>query len=271
MKVFLIGGTGFIGRNLLKELVKKHKVTLLVRSRSERKIDSSLLKKCTVIHGDILNKQLILNTCKEVDALINLVGIIREFPSKGITYSKLHDEATFNCVLAAQQGKVKKFVQMSALGTKQNGSTEYYRSKWRAEELVKSSNINYTIVRPSVVYGEGDGFISVLEKQIQKLSFVPLLKSGRMQPIPVEKVAKTIVNSLTDKKIKNKTIELVGDKTYDYKGILQMLEKKLNKKVFKVPVPTLFLKILATIFQQHPWFPFTLDMLQMMGEDNIKL
>ena len=161
MKIFLTGSTGFVGKRILRDLLENnYQVRCLVRKGSEQKIShykNPVLVKTgiDIVNGDITDAASLDGKLVGCDAVINLVGIIREFSGKGITFEKLHYEGTANLVKAARLQKVRRFIQMSALGARPDGKTQYQQTKYRAEECVRTSGLDYTIFRPSIIFGPG--------------------------------------------------------------------------------------------------------------------
>ena len=145
MRVFITGGSGFVGREIVSELLRRnHSVTALARSSNAFSEEPGV----TPVSGDITDVEPWIRALENCDAVIHLVGIIREFPGKGITFDKLHTEATRNILRAARQCGVQRYIQMSANGTRENAVTDYHRTKWAAEELVRSSGLDWTIFSP---------------------------------------------------------------------------------------------------------------------------
>ncbi len=150
MKVALFGGTGFVGSYILKELVQKgYTPNVLVRSGSLSKINSS----CEVVKGDIQNKNAIKETMHGAEAVFYTIGIIREFPKKGVTFKELHLNGLKHCIEIARKIGLKRFILMSANGVKPDG-TAYQQTKWQADEALKESGLNWTIFRPSLIFGD---------------------------------------------------------------------------------------------------------------------
>ena len=144
MNVFITGGTGFVGNEVVRQLlIAGHSVHCLVRPGSEGKLRH---KKDVILHsgdtGDVDSLKMGMQGC---EAVIHLVGIIREFPGKGITFDLLHTEATKNALEAATTCGARRFLQMSANGTRANAKTGYHRTKWQAEEAVRASKLDWTI------------------------------------------------------------------------------------------------------------------------------
>lgn len=129
MKIFLTGSTGFVGKQILQDLLENnYHVRCIARKGSEQKIAN--YKERDIVYGDITDANSLDGKLQGCDAVINLVGIIREFPGKGITFEKLHYEGTANLVRAARSQGVRRFIQMSALGARLNGKTRYQQTKF---------------------------------------------------------------------------------------------------------------------------------------------
>ncbi len=197
MRVFITGGTGFVGSEVVRQLLAAgHTARCLVREGSEGKLP---IREGVEIHfGDVLDPASLEKGVAGCQAVIHLVGIIREFPARGITFERLHHLATANMVAAATAGGVKRYLQMSANGTRKDAASPYHRSKWDAEQAVRTSTLDWTIFRPSLIYGRGDAFVSMLAGLVRKLPVVPVLGDGRyrMSPVAVEDVAAGFVGAL---------------------------------------------------------------------------
>ena len=154
MKVAVFGGTGFVGSYIINELNENGMIPrAMVRTGSQQKIDST----SEIVTGGIDNLHNVIKTIESTEAVIYNIGIIREFPSKGITFEKLHFKGVQICIKAALELGVKRFILMSANGAKQNG-TGYQSSKWKAEEELKTSGLDWTIFRPSLIFGDPGGY-----------------------------------------------------------------------------------------------------------------
>ncbi len=263
MKVFLTGGTGFVGKVLTKKLVEAgHQVTLLVRNTGTVP---------NFFQGDVLDFTSLKTGLKNHDAVIHLVGIIREFPRKKITFQRLHVEATENIVNAAKLHGIKRYLHMSAQGTGPDAQSRYHQTKFQAEEIVRNSSLDYTIFRPSVIFGKEDEFVNLFAGMIRTFPLVPAVGGGksRLQPISVEDVAKGFIHALSLPETIGQTYELGGPQSYNLSQILDIIAKALNRKILKIPVPVWWMRFLATLFDQFPWFPLTREQLIMLGKDNV--
>ena len=281
MKVALFGGTGFVGSYIIDELLKNgHEPVVLVRDGSESKLNNS--EKCKIISGDVNDVKSIENTIERSDAVIYCIGIIREFPRKGITFEKLHFQAAKECIHIAKSLGVKRFIMMSANGVKVDG-TGYQKTKYLAEEYLKFSNVDWTIFRPSLIFGDPRGgdrpeFCSQLKKDMLNLPFpapnfhpgLNPLNAGKfaMSPIHIKNVAEFFVKSIELKESIKKTYSLGGE-AYYWKDIISTIAKSYGKKKWSVPAPAIGVQILAAFLGRFSWFPITKDQITMLLEGNI--
>ena len=281
MKVALFGGTGFVGSYIIDELLKNgHEPVVLVRDGSESKLNNS--EKCKIISGDVTDVKSIENTIDGSDAVIYCIGIIREFPRKGITFEKLHFQAAKDCIDISKRLDVKRFIMMSANGVKVDG-TGYQRTKYLAEEYLKFSNLDWTIFRPSLIFGDPRGgdrpeFCSQLKKDMLSLPFpapnfhpgLNPMNAGKfaMSPIHIKNVAEFFVKSIDLKESIKKTYCLGGE-AYYWKDIISTIAKSYGKKKWSVPAPAIGVQILATVLGRFSWFPITKDQISMLLEGNV--
>ena len=280
MKIAVFGGTGFVGSYIIDNLIEEnHHPKLLVRKGSESKVSSS--EKCEIINGDINDVSSIKETIADSDAVIYTIGIIREFKSKNITYENLHFDGAVKCIDAAQKSGVKRFILMSANGVCPDG-TGYQKTKWMAEQYLKNSKLDWTIFRPSTIFGDPRGsgrpeFCSQLKKDMIGLPFpAPLFHDGlnpfdagnfSMSPVHIKDVAKSFVSALGGKNMVKKTIEL-GGKSFTWKEIIKKIGSASGKNKFMVPAPVFAVKSIAAILDRFSWFPVTTDQLTMLVEGN---
>lgn len=258
MKVLVTGGTGFVGREIVRQLREAgHSVSLLKRADMTRGAEACAL------------------AMRDYDAVIHLVGIISEAGEQ--TFEYVHSRLTEQIVHATQQAGVRRFVHMSALGTRPNAAARYHRTKWAAEELVRASGLDWTIFRPSIIYGPGDGFVNLFARLARFSPAVPLVGGGHslFQPIAVRSVAQCFVASLTELQAIGKTFALCGDERMTLCEIVDAVLAATGRRRWKFPLPfglahvqaaaaeLLFAKILG----KPP--PLNRDQLVMLREDNV--
>lgn len=271
MKVFLTGGTGFVGKEIMRQLVATgHTVRALIREGSEGKL--ALLENVEVRPGDVTDAASLVDALAGCDAVLHLVGIIREFPGRGVTFKKIHVDGVENLVSAAAEQGVQRFLHMSSNGTREYGSTDYHRTKWQGEERVRDSQLDWTIFRPSLIFGPGSEFVNILATLIRRMPVVPVIGDGkyRMQPVAVEQVAESFVKALELKETIGSTYQLGGGKSYSYDEIIDLTALAMGKeKAIKIHQPLFMIKPMVKMMQGFEQFPITDDQLKMLVEGNV--
>lgn len=271
MKVFLTGGTGFVGNEVLRQLVAAgHGVRALVRPGSEKKL--AVLDNVEVHHGDATDPATLTGALAGCDAVIHLVGIIREFPDRGVTFERLHVEATVNVLAAAQEQGVRRYLHMSSNGTGPAGTTGYHRTKWQAEGAVRGSGLDWTIFRPSLIFGPGGEFVTMLADLIRKTPVVPVIGDGkyRMQPVAVAQVAESFVRALSMPETVGQTYHLGGGVSYSYDEILELTGKALgHEHINKAHQPLFMVKPMVKLMEHSEHFPITSEQVEMLLQGNV--
>lgn len=271
MKVFLTGGTGFVGSEVLRQLLSAgHSVRALVREGSEDKLAAT--DGVEVHHGDVTDAASLAGGLQGCDAVIHLVGIIREFPDRGVTFEKMHVKATENVLQEAEKQGVKRYLHMSSNGTRERGNTGYHRTKWQAEERVRKSNLDWTIFRPSLIFAPGSEFVHMLSEVIRRLPIVPVIGDGkyRMQPVALGEVACSFVKALEMPETTGKIYHLGGSESYSYDEVLDLTSQAMGKgSVTKIHQPLFMIKPMIRVMQSCEHFPITSDQLTMLIEGNV--
>ena len=267
MKIFIAGGTGFVGAHVVRELLDRgHQVRLLVHRRSAASVGLEQ------VEGDVTRLESFQQGLDGCGAVVNLVGIIREFHSKGITFERLHVQATANLLAAAKISGIRRYVQMSALGTRPNAVSRYHRTKFRAEELVRNSGLEWTILRPSLIFGPQDAFISMLASQLRLAPAVPVIGSGayRLQPVHADDVARCLALALEMPATIGQCYDLCGNDRLTYVELLDAVAAAMGKSPpLKPRLPLGLMKLVIPVMQGLPQFPITMDQLQMLVEETI--
>jgi NADH dehydrogenase len=262
MKVFLTGGTGFVGRHILAELRRRgYAVKALVRRTGS-------LAGVEELPGDVTRPETFPpSSLQDCQAVVHLVGIIREFPSKGITYRKLHVEATENVLRACREAGIRRYLHMSALGADPRSAAQYHRSKAAAEELVRGSGLDWTIFRPSVIIGASGELITMLVSMVKK-TVLPLIGDGSfpVAPVAATTVAQAFVNALEKENAVGKTYELGGD-VISFRELLDKITAIQKRKVFYVKVPVSWLKAMTGPLDRFAFLPITREQIIMFEEN----
>ncbi|MGB5425203.1 MAG: NAD(P)H-binding protein [Gammaproteobacteria bacterium] len=279
MKVTIFGGSGYVGSYLIDELLEKgHHPVLLIRPESRYKVNHR--QHCTLIDGDITDPETVRAAVSGADAAIYNIGILREFPAQGVTYQALHLEGARRAMDAAEDAGVRRFLLMSANGVKADG-TGYQRTKYEAEQYLKTTSLQWTIFRPSVLFGDPRSrmeFATQLYRDIVRSPLpAPLFYDGllpvnagmfRMSPVHVRDVATVFVKALDMPETAGQIYELCGPEALTWKDILQMIATAASTTKRALPAPALLLKVLAAALDQYAFFPITRDQLTMLMEGN---
>jgi NADH dehydrogenase len=269
-RVFVTGATGFVGRATVHALrAEGHVVRCLVRRGSER--DLRGLEAIERVEGDVRVRRGLEDGVAGCDAVVHLVGIIREHDRDGSTFERVHVDGTRNVLDAAATAGVRRFLHMSALGTRPDARSRYHRTKWAAEEAVRDSALDWTIFRSSVIYGPGDGFVTLLARMLRRLPVMPVLGDGRqrLQPVPVDQVGDAFARALVLPATAKQVFEVAGPDAVTMVELLDLLGRALGRRrVLKAHVPIGLVRAVARVLHRVPWFPVTPDQLLMLQENN---
>ena len=279
MKVALLGGTGFVGSYLIDALCKSgHTPRLLVRPCSERKLprDSSL----EWTAGDITDTTALHKLLEAVDAVIYNIGILREFPERGISFRELQYSGVRRVAEIALAQGVRRFIHMSANGVEQS-LTPYQRTKLAAEAHLQDLELDWTIFRPSVIFGNPRGrfeFASMLKQQLIDSPLpIPLFHEGllprhaggfALSPVHVEDVAAAFVGALDNPLTLHQTYTLGGPEDLTWRQIMSILCRVSGRAKLMLPVPAAAPGLAASLLERFPWFPISRDQIRMLLAGN---
>lgn len=268
MKIFISGATGFVGGHLCRELLARGHELRLLAHRGNKGPATGI----EYIQGDVSLRDDCIKGGAGVDAIINLVGIIREFPGRGITFEKLHARATENMVAAANENGVSRFLQMSALGSRPGAVSGYHKSKYRGEQILAASGLDWTIFRPSLIYGPKDAFVNMIAGFIRRLSMVPVIGNGnyRLQPIHADDVARCFAMALEKPETIGRSYNLCGRDRLSYVELVDTIAKVMGRgSILKIKNPLFLMKMATALLERLPFYPVTSDQITMLLEESI--
>jgi uncharacterized protein YbjT (DUF2867 family) len=266
MKVFLTGASGFVGGHLLQRLIADgHTVQALVRNAAAKLPSSSGVQTIT---GDVVEGRGLDDGMKGCDAVIHLVGIIAE--TRGATFERIHHLGTRNVAEAAKRNGIGRFIQMSALGARADGVSEYQTSKWKGEEAVRNSGVPFCILRPSLIFGPGDGFVAQMLDVMRKAVLVrPVPGNGhpKFRPIFIDDLTRCFSGALTTPGAAGQTIELGGGEELTLNEVLTAIAAwaGIRKPAMHVPMPVM-MTAAAVAQTVLPKPPVTIGQLKMLRE-----
>ena len=269
----IFGGSGQIGRHLIRKLTKNDYRVIVVTRNIHQK--SYIIKTqanagyIDIVEANIFDEEKIRSLFEKADICINLIGILYE-KKKGNTFKNIH--TIFPTILAklCKKYNLKQFIHISALGINDAIDSKYAISKLEGEKNILDNFSKATILRPSVVFSNSDNFSTQFMTLLNRLPIFPLYYSGNTKFMPIHCSDLTdIIYHVLSNKIETKVIECVGPEVLSFKEILQILLSLIDKKRLLIPFPLPIAKLSAKFFQLLPKPLLTVDQLKLLKYDNI--
>jgi uncharacterized protein YbjT (DUF2867 family) len=263
MNIIILGGTGFIGRHICEKLIRAgHRITVPTR-KLENAREIQMLPGLQPMACNVHETAQLTAAVKGHDVLINLVAILHGSEEE---FNRVHVQLPQSIVAACTAGGVKRIVQMSSLGAALDAPSQYLRSKRRGEQVFAESELDVTILRPSVVFGEGDKLLNVFAQLQQSFPVVPLAGSeAQFQPVWVEDVAQAVVNVMTGKYYENnssprsihagympKTYEIAGENVLSLRQLFELAGRCVGVSRPIVHLPDGLARIQAWMMERMP-------------------
>ena len=263
----IIGGSGFVGRAVARQAIEAgHRVIIACRhperARPMRQAGIRLHK------ADIASGEGLDAAVAGADCVVNLVGLLHERGNRN--FHAVHVRGVEHTLAACARAGVVRYLHMSALGADLGSLSRYARSKAEAEQRVRQSRLNWTIFRPSVIYGVGDSFFHRFRRMYAHLPVAPLIGARtRFQPIWVGDVARALVCAMDWRQADGCILELGGPGIHTLEELIRMLLRELGWKRPILPLPAFAATLLARLLQFLPTPPITPDQLLLLKKDNI--
>jgi NADH dehydrogenase len=257
MRIAITGGRGFIGSHLANRLSSEgHEVVLIARRWREEET-TEISSRMKFVTSDLGKTTILGEAFAGCDAVAHCAGINREIGKQ--TYQRVHVEATRNVVNAAHEAGVRKIVLMSFLRARPNCGSQYHESKWAAEEIVRESGVDYTIIKAGVVYGRGDHMLDHLSHALHTFPVFGLvgLKEKAVRPLAVEDLVHVMRASLVDDRLKRQTIALLGPEEIYLSEAVRRVAEVVGKRPLLLPMPVGFHYLLARLFELTMKIPLT--------------
>ena len=276
--ILVTGASGFVGSWTLPALLDAgHRIVALVRTGSAgelvmERLPAAVRDRVEIRKGDVTRPETLSAAMAGVDGVLHLVAIPRDYRG-GADLRLINTEGTRAVVEAAKTAGVRRLVHMGAMGVEDDPSLHYASSKAKAEALVAASGLDWTILKPSLQFGPGDGFFNIIADLVRlSPGVVPVPGNGgsRFQPIHGADVAKVIVASFGDASTIGGTFELGGPRYWTYREITREVLSAMGKRRFIVPMPLPLIRLVAGGAEVlHIPFPVATDQLRQLRLDNI--
>jgi NADH dehydrogenase len=270
--VCLVGGSGFVGRHVAMQLATRGiALRIPTRNRERAKEELILLPTVEAFDADVHDDTALARAVSGCDAVVNLVGVLHD--SRGNGFRRNHEELPARIVRACLAASVPRLVHVSALGAEPRGPSEYQRSKGRGEAAVmagSSQGLAVTILRPSVIFGRGDGFLNLFAGLAKLLPVLPLGCAGaRFQPIWVEDVARAVAHCLHDPATAGQRYDLCGPQVYTLAELVLTACQAIGVKRRIVALPPALAMLQATVLEILPGRLMSRDNVRSMSVDNV--
>jgi NADH dehydrogenase len=278
-RVFVTGGSGFVGQAVIDELARRDYPINALSHRAE--LRSPAGGRVRTVKGDLFDPAALLEGLRGCEAVIHLVGIIAERRMRGVTYERIHVEGTRRILEAARRGGVRRYLHMSALGSRPDAVADYHRTKYEAETLVRASGLDWTIIRPSLIHGPRGEFMTMEDGWARgrraPFLFMPYFgggllgrrDGGLLQPVYVRDVARAFADALENPRTIGEVFLIGGPDAMTWPQMHHMVSQVLTGKPRRaMAVPAWYAKILARAVP-GPFLPFNRDQVIMSQEDNV--
>jgi len=265
--ISIFGGTGFIGTELLNQLADMpYKIQLFTRNKKKL---SQIKPKPRLELIEFSTNSSLLKKLNRSDVIINLVGILHE--TKEIKFSMAHEDFVSKLIKSALKKNIKRLIHISALGVSKASSSNYLCSKYKAELIIKNKFkvSDWTILRPSIVFGHNDKFINLFKILVRFLPVIFLVSpKSEFQPIHVEDLVDIIVKSIDDKKTFKKAFNLGGPKKFTFYEIIKLITKCDKKCNIVIGLNKTMSYLFVRLLQLSPVKIITTDNLKSMEISN---
>ena len=231
--ITITGANGFVAKNLRNFLSKNHIKVIAIARKTFQKHHTE-----TVVYSKTLLEKGLQNKLRNCDALVHLIGIGKQ--SSKYNFEDNVD-LTKNMIKTCKKSGIKKIIYISGLGVTKNSRSDYFISKYKAEQEIINSGLDYTIFRPSYIVGKKDYLSKFILKQIKKgIVIIPGSGKYHLQPIFVEDVAKIILESISEKKFSNKILDLVGPEIIKFEDFVRYFVKNKKTKIQKINLESIY-------------------------------
>jgi uncharacterized protein YbjT (DUF2867 family) len=267
MKIAITGGTGFIGKHLARDLADRgHQVVVIARGQYTRGKGVPTHNNITFIQANVTDAAALIQAFAGCTAVVQCAGTSEDSSQ---TFQQVHVEGARSAVTAARQAGVKKFVLVSYLHARPQRGSDYLTTKWEGEKIVRESGLNYTILKAGLVYGPGDHLLNNLGHLLQRLPVFATvgLRERTVRLVAVEDLVSVIRAALTDDRLRNQTVAVVGPEEFPFSSAARRIAKAMGKRLLLVlPFPDFAQRLLAWVSQWMPKPLISASQVQMLAD-----
>lgn len=270
--VCVFGGTGFLGRRVVRRLVAEGaSVRVAVRrpDRARSVLRSAGLERVAVVRADVRDQASVVAAVAGADTVVNAVSAYVE--KGGVTFEAVHERGAATVAREAAAAGAARLVLVSGIGADPESSSPYIRARGRGERAAREAFPGVTIVRPGAMFGPGDALFGTLADLARHFPMLPLIGGGRtrLQPAYVEDVAEAIARILADDATAGRTYELAGPIVYTLRELVEMTLRLVERRRPLLPVPFVLAKVQARLFELLPNPPLTAGQVDLLKADNL--
>jgi uncharacterized protein YbjT (DUF2867 family) len=269
LNIVILGGTGYVGSHMVPRLhADGHRISVLSRNR-ELNRELGVLPRVRVENADVHDRAALTHKFAGADAVINLVGILNERGSDGRGFQRAHVELTETVIAACKAAGVPRLLQMSALRAG-DGASHYLRTRFDAETRVRDSGLAWTIFRPSVIFGRGDGLFFRFASLLRLTPVLPLARAdARFAPVFVGDVAEAFARALAHPHSIGRTYELFGPRVITLREIVQWTAELIGKRRWIIGLPDALGYLQARVGEWLPGKPISRDNFRSLLIDSV--
>ena len=266
--VTVFGGTGFLGRRIVDALLARDVTVRVAARHPARGDDGTRVDRRVLVRADLRDPHSVQAALDGADAAVNAVSLYVE--SRDATYQAIHVDGAGQLARAAANAGLDRLLHISGIGSDARSTSAYIRARGEGEDAVRAGFPGATILRPSVMFGPGDAFLTTLVGLVRRLPIVPLFGDGttRLQPVHVEDVAAAVAILLTASDPPAPTHELGGPETFRYRALLELVMHHVGRRRPLLPTPFPLWDALAAACRLLPNPPLTEGQVELMRRDN---
>lgn len=269
----VFGGSGFIGRYVVKRLAKEGWVVRVAARDTESArflLPLGNVGQIVRMPVPIQDEEAVRWAVEGADAVFNLVGILAESGGRQ-TFEEVQSQGAARVARAAKAAGVKRLIQVSAIGADPESNSIYARTKGLGEQAVLEAFPEATILRPSIVIGPEDGFFNLFGAMARYSPVIPLIGGGhtRFQPVYVGDVADAAMKAVHDESTKGRTYELGGPRVYTFKELMEIMLREISRRRLLLPIPFRVAEIQGSIMERLPKPLLTRDQVELLKQDNV--